>query len=716
MYMGKREYNRVSSLKRGSFWAGLICSAMFFAAMFEEIGDRCPVSFLLGVIAGVVGFSMAYELLGLIVKGVIPQLQRHVQALAVYILIAYGISEVLTTKYTGQLEIDILAIIGSAIICFFTYEVKKNILGCIKGKYTSVRCISAVFVVAVPFVMLVILLKGKLGNKEYINNYADIMDINMQVEEIPDNIAKNGPDRLYYDVNEIYYGDGGLTSKKVDMSGYVSAYTGVNKKVHDISAGERLDEIELSGVIYYPKGQKKCPAIFFVHGQHVRSDRSYLGYDYLGRYLAARGYVFVSVDENSLNVGFFDEIEDENDARAVLMLNNIEQVLEYTKDEQNELYEVIDKNNICVGGHSRGGEAAAIAAIFNSVGEYPDKSEIRFDYGFDIRSVVAVAPTSNQYMPGGRPAVLKDTSYLLIQGMNDQDVEDYQGWTTYKNIVFSGEKDCFKAAIYILGANHGQFNELWGEYDKCWPYRLGLATGSFLEEQQQQTILKYLMDTFLECTLREKTDRMDVFTDIYNSKYAGYYPETLYIQNYSDSKETMLCDFDEKNDTNKANDIEVRSHTVNMSECKENIYRSPQGKKLGNTAMYLNWEKESKLIMNMNKLDLSGRKLKADICNTSLKANEPDIYVELRDKYGNKSKAKLKNVCCQKLYPALEIQQSKVEVILGEWEKRQHFVTVNIDLEKIKGVDISKIVEVNLIFCGAGSIYIDDIALTCQQD
>jgi hypothetical protein len=54
-------------------------------------------------------------------------------------------------------------------------------------------------------------------------------------------------------------------------------------------------------------------------------------------------------------------------------------------------------------GHSRGGEAVAVAAAFNRLSHYPDDATIKFTYNFDIKSIVAIAPVDGQYQPAGKP-------------------------------------------------------------------------------------------------------------------------------------------------------------------------------------------------------------------------------------------------------------------------------------------------------------------------
>ena len=59
-------------------------------------------------------------------------------------------------------------------------------------------------------------------------------------------------------------------------------------------------------------------------------------------------------------------------------------------------------DNIGLIGHSRGGEAVYIAGAFNRLKHYPDDATVEFDFGFDIKGVVSIAPVDGQYLPTGR--------------------------------------------------------------------------------------------------------------------------------------------------------------------------------------------------------------------------------------------------------------------------------------------------------------------------
>ena len=223
--------------------------------------------------------------------------------------------------------------------------------------------------------------------------------------------------------------------------------------------------------------------LFIAHGNHEITTESYLGYDYLGRYLASHGYVMVSVDQNACNM-----LTGENAGRAVLLLEHIGLLLAYGKERGNPLYRMLDESRIAIAGHSRGGEMVATAYLFNSYDRYPENGTIAFDYNYQIKSIIAIAPTVNQYKPADHSVELEDVNYLLLHGAADRDVRNFMGMAQYENISFTGQGDYLKTALYIAGANHGQFNSLWGAFDQSGPLAALLNVEGLMPEEEQQRI------------------------------------------------------------------------------------------------------------------------------------------------------------------------------------------------------------------------------------
>ena len=182
-----------------------------------------------------------------------------------------------------------------------------------------------------------------------------------EIYEISSEKDKIASKREKYKVEIIDY-----EGKSVDLSDFVR-YSGRTKKIRDKFFGKTLKETEVRGRIYAPKGLDRTPVLFVLHGNHRFTTKNYLGYDYLGHYLAKRGIAVVSVDENMLNGFFKFGLSNENDARAVLLLENIKNILSRNKNKDSVLYNKFDVENIALLGHSRGGEAAAIAYNFNQL-------------------------------------------------------------------------------------------------------------------------------------------------------------------------------------------------------------------------------------------------------------------------------------------------------------------------------------------------------------
>lgn len=257
----------------------------------------------------------------------------------------------------------------------------------------------------------------------------------------------DGPNEIEY----LTYGpeNADIKTDTIDMTNIVKREGFLNFLL-DISSNYDFTKTPLSGCVWYPKNLFDCPVLFIIHGAHSAKDPSYLGYNYLGKYLSSNGYVVVSVDENIIN-----DLETTNDARAILLLENMKEIFKINNNSENPLHKKIDKNKIALAGHSRGGESVATAYLFNDMNFYPDNGNIRFDYHFNISSLVAIAPTVDQYLPADQNIKISNVNYLLIHGSNDQDVSSVMGEKQFKNISFTDDKNFIKSSVYIMGANHG---------------------------------------------------------------------------------------------------------------------------------------------------------------------------------------------------------------------------------------------------------------------
>ena len=500
-----------------------------------------------------------------------------------------------------------------------------------------------------------------------------------------------------YEINSLTYGvseDSQIKTESVNLSNFTSYNGGFAKSLRQSYWGFGINEVPLEGKIWYPVEGENHPVLFIVHGNHTMVTPSYLGYSYLGEYLASCGYVVVSVDQAFLN-GYLDKgMIEENDARAVLLLENIKELLSQNQLEGSPLYHKIDEENIAIAGHSRGGEAVAIAALFNEYDVYPDNGRVRFDYHFNIKTVIAIAPTCDQYEPGDHEVQLNDINYFLIHGSNDMDVTEFMGMKQYENVNFTGEGDYRKAYLYIAGANHGQFNTEWGRYDIGIPAAFLLNTASLIDEEEQQDILRMYLKVCLDVTLRENLTNEDFLKDC--ELYAESLPKTVYIQGYQDSNFTTICDYEEDSVINEgtmvgskitgANLIWMEKYT-SFTDVSNKVYADRD-----NYAVRLNWNHTRNstytIELESNQATYDDEKdqyLQFDVLDLNDSGVEEKNYEALDFTvivtYEDGSEARYEISDYKTIYPPLPVKLSKADYLFGDTVYKHHFQTVQLPLE-----------------------------------
>jgi hypothetical protein len=384
----------------------------------------------------------------------------------------------------------------------------------------------------------------------------------------PDHISLPDPSlEGDYPVLEMTYGSGrdkrrkdfrekvAIQTNTVDGSRYVSNWDKLHGWLRTKYWGFDEKSLPLNGRVWWPDGRDPFPLVLIVHGNHADRDFSDPGYAYLGRLMASRGFIFVSVDQNFLNGAWydlFDGLKEENDCRAWLLLKHLECWRSWNQDRDNPFYQMVDMNNIGLIGHSRGGEAVAIAACFNRLPHNPDDATLTFDFNFNIRSVIAIAPVDGQYKPAGAGTKVENTNYFVIHGSNDMDLRTYDGSRQYQRIKFEGNEYHVKAGLFVFGANHGQFNTRWGRNDNSFPYMALFSKKQIMPRQDQEKIAKVFFSAFLEATLKGKTAYLDLFRDFRCGM--EWLPATVYLNQYEDPACELICTFEE--------DINVLTTTV----------------------------------------------------------------------------------------------------------------------------------------------------------
>lgn len=531
------------------------------------------------------------------------------------------------------------------------------------------------------------------------------------VSEVPgfERYLENGS----YKVGTLSYGpgeDSDIVTESVDFTVFDSVNErGFSEKITELFSDYDFAETPVKGEIWYPEGLKDCPVLFFVHGNHDSFVPSFLGYDYLGEYLASNGYVVVSVDENIIN-----ELGEGNDKRAILLLDNMKAILGENDDPESRIYNLIDKDRIAIGGHSRGGEMAATAYLFNDLERYPEDGNHRFDYHFNITSIVAIAPCVDQYRPVRQSVEISDVNYLLIHGSNDQDVSTMMGEKQYNNVTFTDTEDFhFKSSVYILGANHGQFNSQWGRYDMAGATNGYLNTYHFLDGDDQKLIAKAYIRTFLDTTIGYGDTYASLLAD--TDGYEDYLPDTAYITNYEDSDYHSICSFDDTVDLKgRENGI-----TVNVEDTDTwtiTTYSRGNGGEGEDYVLSMSWSEETEPVFKVSfpKADISDGYISfriADMEEDTADITEGlDYSVTLTDSYGNTVSC----TCPEFVFRSLAIQLYKQDVLSGSYEYKHQLQTVRIrpsDFDTGTEFDFSSVTAITVSFDGSenGHIIINDI-------
>lgn len=376
-----------------------------------------------------------------------------------------------------------------------------------------------------------------------------------------------------------------LESRTVDASLLLPEWKGIKKRMREWYWGFGLEVAPLNGLVWAPEGDGVFPLALIVHGNHGMEEYSDPGYEYLGELLASRGIIAVSVDENYINGTWSGDFRGkEMPARAWLLLEHLRLWRDWNATPGHRFGGRVDMDNIALIGHSRGGEAVAIAHAYNELPHFPDDATVAFDYGFDIDALVAIAQIDHRYP---RRVELDDVNFLALQGSYDSDESAFHGLRQYNRIELSGDDYRFKAGLYIHGANHGQFNSIWGREDAGPPSAWGLNLAPIISADDQQQIAKVTIAAFLAATLQEDRRYLPLFRDPRSA--ADWLPDLAYVQQFADSTFVPIATFDEDLDvtTATAEGAELAAH--GMTLWREEELRHRDERLQGSSAVVLGW-------------------------------------------------------------------------------------------------------------------------------
>ena len=405
-----------------------------------------------------------------------------------------------------------------------------------------------------------------------------------------------------YEVESLTYGSGtdvrraefgkeaDWTSRTLDATKLLPEWKGFRAWAREWYWGFSLKDAPVNGRVWLPQGNGPFPLVLVVHGNHRMEEHSDPGYAYLGELLASRGFATVSVDENFVNGTWSGDFRGkEMPLRAFLLLEHLKQWREWNETKGHPVEGKVDLDRVALVGHSRGGEAVAIAAAFNRLPYFPDDATVAFDYGFGIRALVAIAQIDARYP---RRMKLEDVSFLALQGSYDSDEASFHGLRQFRRIDFTGNGYHFKAGVYLHRGNHGQFNTVWGRRDAGPPSSWLLNLAPIVDGETQRQVARVSISAFLEATLHERLGYLPLFRD--PSVGRAWLPEAKLVAQFSDSRTAPLATFEEDLDVLTATFPGARVETSGLALWREEELLFRDDQKQGTSAVVLGWTKESR--------------------------------------------------------------------------------------------------------------------------
>lgn len=495
------------------------------------------------------------------------------------------------------------------------------------------------------------------------------------------------------------------------------------------------ESLPVQGRAFVPEGDGPYPVVLIVHGNHLMEDYSDAGYAYLGEHFASRGFATVSLDQNFLNsslgdsLSFFDGgLDEENDARAWLLLMHLRQLSQWNEQADHAWYGKLDLDRVVLIGHSRGGEAVSEAAVFNRLSAYPDDASLAFDFDFGVKGVVAIAPVDHQYSPRGRPTAPVDVSYLVLHGSHDGDVNSFAGAALYSRLEFDACDTCFKTGIYLIGANHGQFNTSWGRRDAPAPFSNLFNLSPIMDPETQRAMAIATITAFLEATLHD--DETSGIALASPDRVHQLLPkEARYLSQFRHAQDEVLADFEEDADVATGSDPNVRMVGSGLALWREGEIDMKWGES-SNASVVLGWNDEAE--SPSYSLDFFGGRALPSGSSVAFalamsdaepgevegyeSPDEIDFTLALTDSSGNQGRLALS--LRRPLLPQVKPTVYKLEVLDSDPPtevvfQRYRFV-VDEWLVDEPALDLDSIAAISLMFdrTQAGAIVLDDVVIS----
>ncbi|MBX2841942.1 MAG: hypothetical protein KTR26_09220 [Flammeovirgaceae bacterium] len=562
-----------------------------------------------------------------------------------------------------------------------------------------------------------------------------------------------------YKVNSFYYGSDindsrpqyqkenlNLISKTIDGSLLYPKWSSQRNKIIEWQWGLDVKKMPVNGMVWMPEVlSTSAPLVMIVHGNNQMENASESGFSYLGELLATKGYIVVAIDLNFLNDtwrGNYRGITLET--KSWLILQHLKAFKNWNSIPGNIFHQKIDFQNIALIGHREGGHAIAKAFELNKLPYYPGNADVKFDFNFNIKSLIALAPIYHESFEVDH---LKDVNYLTCLGSFDKNDLSFSGIEQFNKISSIDTLNYLKSIIQIHGANGDQFNKNWDYATSMPPEKWILNKNGLLSSEDQLQVCKVFVTTFLRATLLGDKKYRPYF---YDQKVGlKWLPETVYFKKYIKSDFFRLIDFEEDRDLTSTTIPDGKIIAQNIKFWKETKLPVATHKNVDNQVVYLGWNNSSwqhlgksvvqdslafyqiempnnifeNVHLNGNSaISISLAQLNSSGLKTGKESQENgplNFTIELEDSIGIKTRFSLRQLGY--LYPSFIVPKLKIESLLGiNLKEREVPVsqTFHLPINRIRRLnpefDIRILKKIKFIFDKSeiGLIVLDDVGLS----
>ncbi|WP_020529474.1 alpha/beta hydrolase [Flexithrix dorotheae] len=573
---------------------------------------------------------------------------------------------------------------------------------------------------------------------------------------------QNPLEKGLYKVNGFYYGSDlnddrpqyGLDNLKlvtdaVDASLVYPQWSRLRRKIIDWQWNLDVKKMPVNGMVWMPEGlSTAAPLVVIVHGNNQMEKASESGFSYLGELLATKGYIVVAIDLNFLNDTWRGNYRGVAlKTKSWFILQHLKVFRKWNNIPGNVFFQKVDLENIALIGHREGAHAIVKAFEFNKLPYFPENADLKFDFNFNIKSLISLAPV---YHESYEIAHLKNVNYLTCLGSFDNNDLSFSGIEQFHKISSLDTLDYLKSIIQIHGANGDQFNKNWDYATSLPPEKWILNKNGLLSSDEQLRVSELFVTTFLGATLLKDGKYLPYF---YDQKVGlKWLPETAYFKKFIKSDFFKLIDFEEDQDLTSTTIPDGKIIAENIKLWKETKVHVSKHKKVDNHVVYLGWNNSSWLHLGKSVVEdslayyqievpknilanahLNGNSAismsLAQLKPTALRAgkesqdNSPlNFTIELEDSIGIKTRFTLRQLGY--LYPSFIVPKLKIESLLGINLKEREIPvlqTFHLPINRIRRLnpefDIRILKKIRLVFDKSeiGLIVLDDLGLSSVE-